>query len=53
MNHPSIITRARTGQSLSLNLRRSPFRAQSKAWPIAATAMAVASCVIVAILVTR
>lgn len=53
MNHPTIVTRVNQGLPHSINRRRSPFRAQSKAWPIAAAAMAVASAVIVAILASR
>jgi len=54
MNHPAIITRARTGQSLSLNRRRSVRRAPRSPWAIAAAAMAaVSGAVMVAILATR
>jgi len=53
MNHPAIVTRIRYGLPHSMNRRRSPFRAQSKVWPITAAAMAVTSAVIVAIIVTR
>lgn len=53
MNHPALLTRVNHGLPHSINRRRSPFRAQSKVWPIAAAAMAVASAVIVAILATR